>query len=82
MRREPEARVEEKRRHDTIVLLHRAERIPELVEAPPAPPGPRGSCETPAGEADRGEPRPADTGAHEAAQRRPSGWLRRLLYGE
>ena len=58
-----------------MTLMHR---VPELepLEA-------RGSPETAAGEAEgAADPRPADKGGQEGAGRRPSGWWRRLLFGE
>ena len=68
---EMEARTEEIRRRDHIIMVM-AQRIPEL-EAPKA-------HETTAGEPGGVEPRPADEGAQGAAERRPL-W-RRLLFGE
>jgi len=71
LRREREARVEEKRRHDTIVL-QLAQRIPEL-EAPAAA---RGEYET-ASEHRAGGDTPESS--QEPVQRRP--WLYRFLFG-
>lgn len=78
LRREREARIEEKRRHDTIVL-RMAERIPELPPASPAPPGPRESPQTVDEDAEGSEPRPTAGGAQEPAERRS--WWRSLLGG-
>ncbi len=81
LRREREARVEEKRRHDTIVL-QLAQRIPELeapaVEAPAveAPAAARGEHET-ASEHRAGGDTPESS--QEPVQRRP--WLYRFFFG-
>ena len=77
LRRELEAWQEEARRKDHI-LLNMTEAMRALN--PPVPPGPRNGHETAADGADRGEPRPADEGDQEAAERRS--WWRRFLYGE
>ncbi len=76
LRREREARVEEKRRHDTIVL-QLAQRIPEL-EAPAveAPAAARGEHET-ASEHRAGGDTPESS--QEPVQRRP--WLYRFFFG-
>ena len=71
---EREARVEEKRRHDTIVL-RMAERIPELLPAPPSSPAPREAPQTAAEDAEGDEPRPPTRGTEESAVR-PSWWRR------
>ncbi len=72
---EREARVEEKRRHDTIVL-RMAERIPELLPPTSTPtPAPRDAPQTAAEDARGSEPRPAAEEAQETAQTRS--WLRR-----
>ena len=77
---EREARVEEKRRHDTIVL-RMAERIPELLPASAATPtpepreAPQTAAEAPAGS----EPRPATEEAQGPAERRS--WLHRFFFG-
>ena len=81
---EREARVEEKRRHDTIVL-RMADRIPELLPASTATPmpEPREAPQTAAEDAGGvEEPRPATEGAQEGAERRSSWWRRLFLGGE
>ena len=75
---EREARVEEKRRHDTIVL-RMAERIPELLPASPSSPAPREAPQTAAEEPEGSEPLPATEGAQEGSERRS--WLRRFFFG-
>ncbi len=82
--REREARTEERRRQDTIIAQLAqanavlARRVPEL-EAP-ASPGPQDAPETATAGPEGAEPRPANKGAQEGAQRRP-GWWRRWLFG-
>lgn len=71
LRREREARVEEKRRHDTIVL-QLAQRIPEL-EAPE--PQPRGASET----ISEGEAKGTALEPQEPPKRRS--WLYRFFFG-
>ena len=75
------ARVEEKRRHDTIVL-RMAERIPELLppsSAASATPttAPRDAPQTPAEDAGVVEPHPATGVAEEGSE--PRSWWRRFF---
>ena len=74
LRRELEAWQEEARRKDHIIM-----NMTEAMKAI-APPEPRDGRETAAGEPDGEDPRPANEGAQEAAERRS--WWRRFLYGE
>ena len=74
---EREARVEEKRRHDTIVL-RMAERIPELLPPSSTPtPAPREPPQAPDEDAGGSEPRTSTEGAQEAPESRPwwRGWF-------
>ena len=73
---ERQARVEEKRRHDTIVL-RMAERIPELLPASTATPEPREAPPTAAEDARGSEPRPTTEEAQEGSERRS--WWHRLF---
>lgn len=73
--REREARVEEKRRHDTIVL-QLAQRIPELEAPRETPLGPRDAPETVSGDARNG------TGRDGNRSEPRRSWLYRFFFGE
>ena len=83
---EREARVEEKRRHDTIVL-RMAERLPELLPptsqgSAPHAPAPRDAAETVAEEPEDVDSPSTSAATQEAAERRSElSWWRRLWFG-
>ena len=75
LRREREARVEEKRRHDTIVL-QLAQRIPELEAHRETTPEPRDAHDTASDGTDRGAVSPE---RQKPVQQRS--WLYRFFFG-
>ena len=83
---EREARVEEKRRHDTIVL-RMAERLPELLPptsqgSAPHAPAPRDAAETVAEEPEDVDSPSTSAATQDATQRRSElSWWRRLWFG-
>ena len=78
LRREREARVEEKRRHDTIVL-QLAQRIPELEAQRETGPETRDSPERASKRADKDKDNDVPPEPQESAQHRS--WLYRFFFG-